>query len=58
MDRLDRLEQVVKKAEKLLAEVIALKGEPSDPPPPVGEPFREIVGEALQEFIDTKGRKD
>ncbi len=27
MDRLDRLEQVVEKAEKLLAEVIALKGE-------------------------------
>ena len=48
MDRLDRLEQVVKKAEALLAEVIALKGEASEPSPSVGEPLRGIVGEAWE----------
>lgn len=47
MDRLDRLEQVVKKVEELLAKVQALKGE-VEPSPAVGEPLREIVGEAWE----------
>jgi hypothetical protein len=54
MDRLDRLEQVARKAEELLVKVEALKCKPSDPSPPVGEPLREIVGNALE---NTKGRK-
>lgn len=61
MDRLDRLEQVVKSQneaiKELQAEVKALKGEPSVPMPPVGEPLREIVG-GINEFIKTKGRTD
>ena len=55
MDRLDRLEQVVSKAEQLLEDIKALKGEPIDPSPPVGEPLRGIVGDALQ---DMKGRTE
>jgi hypothetical protein len=32
--------------------------QPSEPMPPVGEPLREIVGGAFQEFMNTKGRTD
>lgn len=48
--------QEVEQIENYLKELNLLY-KPSDPSPPVGEPFR-IAGEALQEFIKTKGRKD
>jgi hypothetical protein len=39
-------------------EALKLIYQPSEPMPPVGEPLREIVGEAFQEFMNTKGRTD
>ena len=40
-------------------DALGLLHKPSDPPPPVGEPLREIVnGALLQDFIKTKGRMD
>jgi hypothetical protein len=46
--------------DELIAQLdaLGLLYKPSDPSPPVGEPLRGIVGEALQEFMNTKGRKD
>ncbi len=45
---------------EIMAQLDALKllYKPSEPMPPVGEPLREIVGEALMEFMNTKGRTD
>jgi hypothetical protein len=43
MDRLDRLEQVVEKAEKLLAEVIALNGEGKEMNDPEYVPIDEVA---------------
>jgi hypothetical protein len=39
-------------------DALGLLYKPSEPMPPVGEPLREIVGGAFQEFMNTKGRTD
>jgi hypothetical protein len=48
---------IKKLSQDLYDQIYAVLHTPSDPSPPVGEPLREIVGEAFQEFMNTKGRK-
>lgn len=45
-------------SQKLYDQIYAVLHKPSEPSPPVGEPLREIVGDAFQDFMNTKGRTD
>ena len=49
---------VKKISQRLYDQIYAVLHKPSEPSPPVGEPLREIVGGAFQEFMNTKGRWD
>jgi hypothetical protein len=46
---------IKKLSQHLYDQIYAVLHNPIDPSPPVREPFR-MAGEALQEFINTKGR--
>jgi hypothetical protein len=54
------IDLTVEQYDEIVSQLITLKlvATPSEPLPPVGEPFRKIVGEAFQEFMNTKGRTD